>query len=280
MPGIKVNTITHLSDGLFAQTWAINQNLIAKVSKNILSNEYQNAENEVLEYLFGKTGFVIPQVVKHSILENGHEIIIETRVPGKAFSYEEYLNLSDKIKQSVLIQYGRICNSIHSITGRKLPGRLKRTAQYQIECFNNWYTKEIRDKLTARECSVIENIQRTYECAANDIKLLPSHADLHFNNIMVSDNCQEITGVIDFGTFQYADPAYEFRYMYGESQKLLETGYGKQFDKTFPDRQFFYCICMFLMGVTRPELSWVSSEQNMKRLKKLIACRHMEEAYR
>ena len=91
---------------------------------------------------------------------------------------------------------------------------------------------------------------------------------------------QEITGIIYIGAFQYADPAYDFRYMYGESQKSLETGYGKQFDKTFLDRQFFYCICMFLMGATQPELSWVSSEQNVKRLKKLIACRHMEEAYR
>jgi len=37
---------------------------------------------------------------------------------------------------------------------------------------------------------------------------------------------------------------------------------------------------MFLMGAAQAELSWVSSEQNVKRLKKLIACRHMEEAYR
>ena len=277
---VQIDTITPLNEGLFAQTWEINGEFIAKVSKKKTINEYQNAEGMVLEYLSEKIRFVIPKVIKHSILENEREILIETKVPGKTFSYEEYLRLPDKIKRSILIQYGRICNLIHSINCPEIPGRLKRTARYQIEYFHNWYTKEIRGKLTAIERSVIENALSTYESAANDVKLLPSHADLHFNNIMVNDSCQEITGIIDFGAFQYADPAYEFRYMYGEPQKSLETGYGKQFDKTFLDRQFFYCICMFLMGAAQPELSWVSSKQNVKRLKKLIACRHMEEAYR
>ena len=280
LPDIQADAITPLNEGLFAQTWAIGNNYIAKVSKNQLSNEYQNAENKVLDYLAGKTKLVIPKVIAHSRLEDGREILIETRVPGKAFSYEEYLCLPNKIKQSLLSQYGRVCSSIHSITDNEMPERLKRTTQYQMECFNNWYTKETRDKLTPKERSIIEKSASAYEHAASDAILLPSHADLHFNNIMVSDNSHEITGIIDFGAFQYADPAYEFRYMYGEPQKALEIGYGKQFDRTFQDRQFFYCLCMFLMGVKQPELSWVSSEQNVKRLKKLLVCRHMEESYR
>lgn len=280
LPDIKADAITPLNEGLFAQTWAIGNNYIAKVSKNQPPNDYQNAEDKVLDYLANKTKLVIPKLITHSRLEDGREILIETRVPGKAFSYEEYLRLPDNTKQAIQFQYGRVCSQIHSIKNQQMPGRLKRTAEYQIKCFDSCYTEETRGKLSVEERSIIENAFSVYKDAAKDMVLLPCHADLHFNNIMVSQDNTTITGVIDLGSFQYADPAYEFRYMYGEPQEMLEVGYGKRFDTTFQDRQFFYCLCMFLMGVKQPELSWVSSDQNVKRLKKLIACRHMEEAYR
>lgn len=280
IPETQLTEIRPLSEGLFAQTWAIGNNYIAKISKNKSPNEYQNAENKVLEYLADKTKLIIPKLITHSRLEDGREILIESRVPGKAFSYDEYLRMPDNAKQSIQIQYGRVCKLLHSIANQEMPGRLQRSPGYQIKCFDSWYTEETRRKFTAEERSVIEKAYAAYKTGTKGVKLLPCHADLHFNNIMVSDDNTRITGVIDFGAFHYADPAYEFRYMYGEPQKMLETGYGKHFDKTFHDRQFFYCICMFLMGVKQPELSWVSSEQNANRLKKLIACRHMEEAYR
>ncbi len=278
--GIRTDAITPLNEGLFAQTWAIGNNYVAKISKNKSPNEYQNAENKVLEYLVDKTKLVIPKIITHSTLEDGREILIESRVPGKAFSYDEYLRMPANAKQSIQTQYGRVCKLLHSIANQELPGRLQRSPEYQIKCFDSWYTEEICGLFTAEERSIIEKTYNAYKAGTKDVKLLPCHADLHFNNIMVSDDNTRITGVIDFGAFHYADPAYEFRYMYGEPQKMLETGYGKHFDKTFHDRQFFYCICMFLMGIKQPELSWVSSEQNANRLKKLIACRHMEEAYR
>lgn len=280
IPETQLTEIRPLSEGLFAQTWAIGNNYIAKISKNKSPNEYQNAENKVLEYLADKTKLIIPKLITHSRLEDGREILIESRVPGKAFSYDEYLRMPDNAKQSIQIQYGRVCKLLHSIANQEMPGRLQRSPEYQIKCFDSWYTEETRGKFTAEERSVIEKAYAAYKTGTKGVKLLPCHADLHFNNIMVSDDNTRITGVIDFGAFHYADPAYEFRYMYGEPQKMLETGYGKHFDKTFHDRQFFYCICMFLMGIKQPELSWVSSEQNANRLKKLIACRHMEEAYR
>lgn len=280
LPDIQADAITPLNEGLFAQTWAIGNNYIAKVSKNQLPNDYQNAEDKVLDYLANKTKLVMPKLITHSRLEDGREILIETRVPGKAFSYEEYLRLPDNTKQAIQFQYGRICKQIHSIKNQQMPGRLKRTAEYQIKCFDSCYTEETRGKLSVEERSIIENAFSVYKDAAKDMVLLPCHADLHFNNIMVSQDNTTITGVIDLGAFQYADPAYEFRYMYGEPQEMFEVGYGKRFDTTFQDRQFFYCLCMFLMGVKQPELSWVSSDQNVKRLKKLIAYRHMEEAYR
>ena len=232
---------------MFAQTWAIGNNYIAKVSKNQLPNDYQNAEDKVLDYLANKTKLVIPKLITHSRLEDGREILIETRVPGKAFSYEEYLRLPDNTKQAIQFQYGRICKQIHSIKNQQMPGRLKRTAEYQIKCFDSWYTEETRGKLSVEERSIIENAFSVYKDAAKDMELLPCHADLHFNNIMVSQDNTTITGVIDLGAFQYADPAYEFRYMYGEPQEMFEVGYGKRFDTTFQDRQFFYCLCMFLM---------------------------------
>ena len=85
LPDIQADAITPLNEGLFAQTWAIGNNYIAKVSKNQLPNDYQNAEDKVLDYLANKTKLVIPKLITHSRLEDGREILIETGCLAKHF---------------------------------------------------------------------------------------------------------------------------------------------------------------------------------------------------
>ncbi len=277
-PNIKIRNIVALSEGLFAHTWAINNDIIAKVSKTATDNEYQNAEHSVLQHLYGKICVTTPELIAHGKLTTGQEIILEKRLNGTTFSYDTYSQLPNSDKQRFLSQYANVCRSLHTIQD-SMPKRLHRTPTYQINFFNSIYTDPIRKQLHKSEQTIIEDSSKAFLRSSSDVKLLPCHADLHFNNIMVDDTNNKITGIIDLGAFHYADPAYEFRYLLGEPQQYLEDGYGKKFDTGFQDRQLFYCICMFLMGAANPAMSWVSSEQNIKRLQKLLQCRHMERSY-
>lgn len=280
IPGIDVKDIAALNEGLFAYTWDVCNKYVVKISKICHKNEYQDSESDVLKYIENKINIATPKLIKHARLSDGREIIIEEKISGMPFSYEIYRNLSKVNKKNFLIEYGKVCAEIHSIKFPRLQNRLIRTAQYQKQNFHKWFIPKLQKQLNSQEISIINDSLASFEQSASSIELLPCHADLHFNNIMVSPDTYRIKGIIDFGAFHYADPAYEFRYMLGESQSDLEIGYGKSMDESFQARQFFYCICMFLMGAVNQQLSWVSSEQNIQRLKKLIACKHMQEAYR
>lgn len=183
----------------------IDEELVLKVyngQRNCFEREYN-----ALELVAGRSFFSTPQVVNHGIFE-GFEFLIQTRVPGKTITRDEFLafSLADRIR---IIE--------------NLAQRLRQLHSLNIDRWNSDWPEFIDERMGSFVARQIEHgvnskiITQLPEYIRESICLIPNdgntflHGDVHLGNLCFDrgSNLPMVSGLFDFADSRTGCPEYD-----------------------------------------------------------------------
>jgi len=268
---IKIKDFYLLGSGLFGYACLVNNEIVFKIPKKIETNKDQLKEVQVLEFLKGKLDIQTPEILCHAMSDDGKYIIGETLLDGVCYNQEMHDSFPEETKNKILQQLGHIMRNLHDINGEPLPGRKISTYQDSIKFFNECHDK-VKMMFSKDENNKLDKIVKDYEKLSIEHPVLPvpCHSDLMFYNLMFDKKTLKISGLIDFGAFQYAEPAKDMHYYWGSGAEEIIKGYGDNGDKYLPKRQSFHTVSNLLSNLCESKGDKESLEHNIKTIQNYL----------
>ena len=277
-PEIKITDFSLLGSGKYAYTCLVNKEIVFKVPKsnNEKHTNDQIKEVKVLNHLHNKVDFKMPEILYHKFAENGKYIIGETFMTDDIYDQETHDSFDEKTKSNILQQIGIVMRKLHeSEPDFSWLGKAPETYTESIKNFNSLFCEDIRQILPDDLVLQINTLVDTYKhiSVTTPTKPVLCHCDLHFGNITFDKKTRTITGLIDFGSAQYAEPARDMHYYYGLGAKDLLIGYGDNSDPHIDIRQKFHSTKNMLCNIS-DDLNYNKSPE--KNIAKLYICSNIE----
>ena len=275
---LKVNDFSLLGSGKYAYTCLVNKEIVFKVPK---SNDEKHTNDQikevkVLNHLQNKINFKIPKILYHKVAENGKYIIGETFMSDTIYSQELHDSFDENTKSNILQQIGTVMKELHySDPDFSWLGKSPETYIKSLKTFDSLFCESIRKMLPNDLVSQINQLVDTYTQISINAPVKPvlCHCDLHFTNMLFDKKRKTITGLIDFGSAQYAEPARDMHYYYGTGAKDLLIGYGENSDPYIDIRQKFHASKNMLRNISDDLKHNKSPEKNIA---KLYTCSYIE----
>lgn len=277
-PEIKITNFSLLGSGKYAYTCLVNKEIVFKVPK---SNDEKHTNDQikevkVLNHLQNKINFKIPKILYHKVAENGKYIIGETFMSDTIYSQELHDSFDENAKSNILQQIGIVMRKLHeSEPDFSWLGKAPETYIDSLKTFDGLFCERIRKILPNDLVSQINTLIDTYKQVSISAPVKPvlCHCDLHFGNMMFDKKTRTITGLIDFGSAQYAEPARDMHYYYGSGAKDLLIGYRDNSDPYIDIRQKFHSTKNMLCNIS-DDLNYNKSPE--KNIAKLYICSNIE----
>jgi hygromycin-B 7''-O-kinase len=165
-------------------------------------------EKKALEFVGGKTGLKIPEIVFDGEFE-GFNYLIQTQISGESMTREMCLALSEKEQKRFVSTLARELKQIHELN----PGA--------ITCDWAEFVKDRAETFIERQIAHGVNrkvLDALPEFIEQNLKLVPTrptvflHGDVHFGNLraMKINNGWQISGLFDFADSRRAFYEYDF----------------------------------------------------------------------
>jgi len=245
-PALPIRTLSPLADGKAGTTFAVNDDLVLKISLGTDDSDSCLAmEYDVLSALRGKMDFPIPQPFFFAQLPDGRYALIESRVPGVPFSQEVYETFTQPEKDAIFIQLGSVTHQLHNVSTPHFSQISVYDPAANLADFHKYYTQDIKNVLTPTEQARIEQIAGDFQAAAAScpIPTVLCHGDLHFGNLNYDPQTKRLCGLFDFGLVCYNDPLNEFRYFWSDTVTIILRAYSGDLGDNIAARHLFYCMC-------------------------------------
>ena len=232
-PDIKIETAHLNQNGQFNDVLIINGEIIFRFPKTLREADKLVTESAVLWSLQGRTTLPIPKPIYWSRVAEpiGHVFMGYHMLPGEPLWPEALYTITDeKLLQHLANQLATFLRELHSIPAEALEVKLpafRGCEEWQelYERFRSklfpfmridaraWTTRHFEDFLSdARNCDYAPAL---------------IHGDFGPSNILYDADTQSISGIIDFSSVGWGDPATDFAAI------LCSVGYGEQFLERF-----------------------------------------------
>ena len=114
---LEVKSVKLLGAGNHSEAFCINENLVIKLPKHKKASDCLQVEMRVLQNLQNKLNLDIPNVImKGKFKINGEEFVyfISKKLNGKRLSQEEFLKLSESVKEKCATSIANFLFNLHS----------------------------------------------------------------------------------------------------------------------------------------------------------------------
>ena len=254
---LNIDNFKILGKGNFGVACLVNNNIVFKIPiENSKRFNDQKKEIFLLKKLENKLSFEIPRILYNKETPNGM-IIGETLVHGVTYTQELHDSFDETTKADVLYQLGKMTRELHSIKIHDEQNILF-VSDYKdiLHLFHRNYTQDVQKCFNNTNKKCIKTLYNRYEYLSTHypIELVLVHGDLHFGNIMFDIKSKTITGLIDFGSAHFSEPARDMHYYYGDGLKSFLAGYGATQDPYLIERQKFQAVINFLFHIGTFEL--------------------------
>ena len=252
-PNLEIREFSLLGKGKSGTACLANNEIVFKIPQSSKGRiaRWQKNESAVLNFLDGKLDIQIPKILYSATSENGLYIIGETLLSGVTYSYELHDSFDEATKANILRQLGKIIRNLHDVGGNDSSwqdSREHETYKTIIKNFDKRFSDDVKKVFSSEEIRKIEKIANDYKkiTAEYPVKPVLCHFDFHFFNLMFDTAKKKISGLLDFGTAGYAEPARDMHYYFGDGARLILEGYGDNGDKYMKERQMFHSMSHLL----------------------------------
>ncbi len=156
---------------------------------------------------------MVPLAIPNILMQ--HKPVALARYPkilGSMFNRKRYAELDEAGRDALAGQLAKFLYALHGVSPQSLPNDVRLSPSWSISC------EQIEEFLGTDSDHVIHSLlpevvrnQRALEVA--DANLVFGHFDLHGSNVLVDDDYQTVTGVIDFGNSKVGDVHQELSVM-------------------------------------------------------------------
>ena len=204
-------------------------------------------EVSFLEQFASKSPVSVPKLIYKKDEETGISFVTYEFIPGVQFTKNVSNNFSKEELLTIAQQLGSFLTTVHSFPIEKA----KQLGVQQIDSLNSWEQrlKKIRKEVFSH---ISKNEQdwtiKLFESFLQIVRKMPInsvliHSDIRPEHIIVDPETHTLSGIIDFGDIEIADPAYDFTFLAQYGQGFLTQAYQNYIlprDEAFETRRQFY----------------------------------------
>ena len=208
-PGIRWTSPRLIETGWDHYVIILDNSHVFRLAKTEEQTGYFSDEIKLLELIGKHTSVSIPEITH---ISKSKRIIGYPHLPGIQLNREIVSSFDEELLGVVAEQLGRFLGDLHEITLDECrnAGLINDRFQGELKWLRTGFEEQLRDRLTERECKVIENLLTELEAcqAACQHKVL-LHGDLGLEHVILDREAQQIA-IIDFSDWMFGDPAYDF----------------------------------------------------------------------
>jgi len=188
----------------------------------------------------------VPKLTLHKT-PDGKPYVTYSFIPGVPFEGDVAQNCSPKELHEIAQQIANFLSILHSFpikTAKTMGFDELDSVKYWSDRLNK-IEKNVYPHLPASEQSWITELFAEFieMITQNPFRNKLIHSDIMPGHIIINSTTHKLSGIIDFGDMEIADPAYDFTFLHKYGQEFLDTAYDNyklDRDKTFEKRRQFY----------------------------------------
>lgn len=204
-------------------------------------------EVSFLNLFADKSPIRVPKLIYQKDKKSGISYVTYDFIPGVQFTKSISETFSKEELLTIAQQLGSFLTVVHSFPIEEA----KQLGIKQIDSFGSWkkrltkIKKEVFPYIDGNEqqwiITMFENFLETI--AKVPIKSVFIHSDIMPEHIIIDPKTHTLSGIIDFGDIEIADPAYDFTFLARYGQDFLNESYKSYAlprGQTFKERRQFY----------------------------------------
>ena len=227
--GIPADDVQYLASGDDSDTFLCNQKYVAKIPKYRETETAQQKEFSLYEFLAQqKMSFCIPRVIYKS-----RKLNIMSFLSGNPISYDDYLKLSQKEKESLAMDEAEFLRELHrrkiDVSNPLFSGSIENKYQDYLQDYAD-LCKILKDRnelsvpLQRKIDLIYSNLLSNRDMFQYEHCLV--HNDFSSDNMIFRDN--RLYGVIDFGDYVVGDPDNDFLCILDNSKDDFGKDFGRR----------------------------------------------------
>ena len=227
--GIPADDIQYLASGDDSDTFLCAQKYVAKIPKYREIEAAQEKEFSLYEFLAQQElSFCIPRVIYKS-----RKLNIMSFLSGNPISYDDYLKLSQKEKESLAMDEAEFLRELHrieiDISNPLFSGSIENKYQEYLQDYTDLCrilkdSNELSVPLQRKIDLIYSNLLSNREMFQYEHCLV--HNDFSSDNMIFRDN--RLYGVIDFGDYVVGDPDNDFLCILDNSKDDFGKDFGRR----------------------------------------------------
>lgn len=166
-------------------------------------------ETNALEFVGGKTDFIIPEVIHTGEFENFRYVLM-TQISGDSMTRADWLKIPEKVQLKFISKLALGLKQIHALSAETFTNDWAEFVKNRAETF---IERQIAHGVNERVLDALPKfIEENLRSIPTDSKTVFMHADVHFGNLRVSNSNGklQIAGLFDFADSRRGFHEYEF----------------------------------------------------------------------